>query len=320
MLCSARPLFGPRRRQEHPTLEDTERVWQGVLALGVPQRTAPAASALVAMEFPAEAASLTLACSLAELQEAAARVPTRSGSSRKVHAASKCLATLAAWGYLERIESRTAIALFDDASGSLAAAAAAQQQQQEGGGIDTTRAEQALPSGMRANTLQARAWLTLARKVGLSGALQARARSGGEAVAADKAIAWGDVETEAFDSWGAEASLEPTQFANALRALQTKGLISVERSPTVQVLVRGAVREETRDQLPDKTDARAQELLEKRNLRKEKLEALAECMRCPVDASLGENETLWRLIMRYFGELEPAPSHASGGERGGIPF
>ena len=34
----------------------------------------------------------------------------------------------------------------------------------------------------------------------------------------------------------------------------------------------------------------------------DKLKAMEACMTCPVDASLGEDETLWHLIMRYFGE------------------
>jgi hypothetical protein len=250
-----------------------------------------------------------LTCSTTELQDAASRIPTSSGSTRKVYSTSKCIRVLNAWGYLDRTASRTSVSLLDDAEGSLA---------QHSRSMDPGEEELRLPSGMRANTHQARAWLAVARNVGLRGALEAQAtRAGGEGEAR-RELVQRDVETSTFDTWARDCGLDQTQFANALRALQTKGLLSVERSPTVQIRVPGSVRDETGDVLPGKADERVQELVEKRQLRWDRLKAMEECMVCPVDRSLGEDETLWRLIMRYFGEEPCVELHRTVGVEGSM--
>ena len=112
------------------------------------------------------------------------------------------------------------------------------------------------------------------------------------------------VDTNTFDGWGTLAGLDTTQFTNAVRALGDKGLLSVKRSPTIQVRVPGPVRTETGEQLPAAGEERIRTLVDKRRRRQEKLQAVKAYMECPV-GELGEDETLWRFIMRYFGEEVP---------------
>ena len=287
---------------EYPTLEEVSRVWKGVLSLATDAAPPATTQALKAagIELPDEAADLVLACSATELQDAASAIVPESGSKRrsKVMASAKCLRILRAWGYLERTQSRTSVTLLDDSSGSLV-----QQVRSKGGGAGGAEIRHALPSDMKGTTNQARAWLALARNVGLAEALQKQAaKAGGGQKAGGGELAHKSVASDVFDDWAIDAGLDQTQFANALRALQTKGLVRVDKSPTVQVRVPGSVREEGFE-LPTRTDERVQELLQNRKLREDKLKAMERCLACETDPALGENDTLWRYIMQYFGEI-----------------
>lgn len=220
-----------------------------------------------------------------------------------MQATSKCVHILEQWGYLRRIKSRTTLIFYG--AGSEGGVASNLKDGVEGGGGG---GEPQLPAGMRANTQQARAWLALAHRAGLQGAMDAMAATPAAAAAAGDASAVGrrelarrEVETETFDSWAKDAGLDERQFANAVRALAAKGLIRVDRSATLQVRVPAEVREDTGEQLPDRTDERTRALVEKRQRRKAKIRAVEEYMACQTD-ELGENEALWRFIMRYFGE------------------
>ena len=70
------------------------------------------------------------------------------------------------------------------------------------------------------------------------------------------------------------------------------------------------------DELPDKSDSRVRELGEKRQRRLEKLKAMERFLGCPVDEAMGEDETLWRFVMRYFGESPAEEESLSAQGRG----
>mmetsp|Transcript_16298 Transcript_16298/g.52015 ORF Transcript_16298/g.52015 Transcript_16298/m.52015 type:complete len:667 (-) Transcript_16298:186-2186(-) len=254
---------------EHPTADDVSRVWQALLALGTEDSTRTPGR-------PREKADLLLSCSVTELQEAASRVTTTTASpdaqsgaprKRKVQATSKCVSILQDWGYLERTAPRTSVTF----------------QWGEGEGELNPDGSPPLPPSVRANTLQAHAWLALATQARMQSTV---------------------VDTNTFDGWGTLAGLDTTQFTNAVRALGDKGLLSVKRSPTIQVRVPGPVRTETGEQLPAAGEERIRTLVDKRRRRQEKLQAVKAYMEYPV-GELGEDETLWRFIMRYFGEEVP---------------
>ena len=109
------------------------------------------------------------------------------------------------------------------------------------------------------------------------------------------------VDSESFESWGVQAGLEPSQFANALRAMQTKGVLSLERSPTLQLHVPAAVRKVA---FPSNEDERAVAVVQSRELSLRKLRAMEEYMTHRVAKGCDENEELWRKITCYFGEEE----------------
>ena len=308
---------------EHPTAEDVLRVWRAMPSIGADIADGVAAdgagggaAAGVDIEWPAAAADLGLECSVTELQEAAGKVTTEGGSRRKVQATSRCVGALAEWGYLQRKPSRTSVSLFDDAGGSLRGRAAGRggpdgpsAGEGEGGGRHGGFAEGALPSGVRANTMQARAWRVLSRHVGLEAALESQGMVRGEDAAQPSEVTAAEagtelvrrvVETDAYDGWVQASGLDATQFANAVRGLQAKGLVGVQRSPALQVIVPAEMRETA---LPGKADPRLVALVEKRQRAVDKLKAVAEYMaRRPGKSAEEDNERLWRFIMRYFGE------------------
>ena len=70
------------------------------------------------------------------------------------------------------------------------------------------------------------------------------------------------VPTEEFDGWARAAGFdESSKFLSALRMLQTKGFLRLERSPAVQIRVPAAAR---KLQPPENEDERAAELEAKR--------------------------------------------------------
>ena len=280
---------------EHPTPDDVYRIWKAVLSLGT-EEVARRPTSLI--ELPDVPNDLLVSCSVVELQAAAMRVPHQGGSAmlprRKVQAVSKCVRVLAEWGYLERVESRTTISFFHAGGG-------------DGGGDG----ELQLPPSVRAKTMQAKAWLALAAQAGLTGAARAAAASSDapaddtDGTATPAEVLRREVHSETFDGWGRSAGLEPTQFANAVRALGDKGLIRVQRSPAVQIRVPGDARTEDGQQLPDPKDERVGTLLDRRKHREDKIKAMEKYMAFRA-GELGEDEDLWRFIMRYFGEAPAA--------------
>ena len=244
---------------------------------------------------------------------------------RKVAATSRCVHILRDWGYLERQPSRTTVTMFEDAEGGLSAQLATPASPDEAEVTVPT-----LPAGVRKGTQQAKAWLVLARRAGLQAAVQARSGGSGsgdlfeEAAAvpaaaaaaaaggaggggggtAAKELVQREVETETFDSWGLEVGLDATQFGNAVRALQTKGLVSVARSPTLQVRIPGEARSLP---LPAKDDERAIKLAEERKHGGDKLRAVESYIKCSTSKGGSENDVLWRQITSYFGEEDVVP-------------
>lgn len=166
---------------------------------------------------------------------------------------------------------------------------------------------------MRANTQQASAWLALAQRLvhrsggaGAGGDGAGGGGVGGGSADGDGAEVLGsrEVDSESFDSWGAQAGLTPTQFTNALRALQTKGLLSVQRSPTLLLSVPlGA----DAAPFPPDGDERLLAIAEERERALDRLRAVEGYLTHGVAAGANESDALWRLIMQHFGEVPSAP-------------
>lgn len=249
---------------------------------------------------------MEVACSVTELQDATAMGP-RGG--QKVGATSKCVRVLDAWGLLQRQQAYTSVTLFGDS----------ELRAQIGEAVAAGAIELPLPKGVRAGpkSLQAAAWLALAQRLlpltgsGAGDGADDGASGGGEGEAGDVAgdgdvevVAARDVGSESFDSWGAQAGLSPTQFASALRALQTKGLLTVKRSPTLLLSVPvGAAA----TPFPAEGDERLLSLAEERERAFDRLRAVEGYMTHGVAADAEESEELWRLIMQHFGEISEMP-------------
>lgn len=270
---------------EHPRPDDIARVWRAILHLGVEEEQTNEGRPIggFGVEMPYESPDVSLACAVSQLQDATAAGPQ---GGQKVTSTSRCVGILKEWGFLERLKSTTSVALFDDAEGSLQAALASAV------GADD---EPIFPAGLRPKTQQARAWLSLARRCGLRGAIMSR---GGTHEAGARLLRR-RVDTETFESWGVDSGMDATQFANALRALEKKKLIAVEKSPTLQLRVPGAARDE---ELPDRFDERISALEEKRKHSVAKLRAVEEYMRCEYADDADESDVLWKQITKYFGE------------------
>ena len=267
---------------EHPRPEDVGRVWKAILRLGVEVEETNANRPIggTAFEMPDEPPDLSLACAVGTLQDATALGPY---GGQKVASTSRCVNILRGWGFLQRLASTTSVALYDDDAGTLQAAPVSADE------------PLAFPGGLRPKTQQARAWRALAQSLGLEAALAAH--GGGHEAGAR--LLHRRVETDTLESWAVEAGMDATQFANALRALEKKKLVTVERSPTLQLRVPG---EERGEELPEPDDERIIELEERREHSVSKLRAVEEYMRVPIRADEDESDALWRQIMAYFGE------------------
>ena len=276
---------------------------------------------------------------MTELQEATAIGP-RGG--RKVGAASKCVRVLDAWGLLQRQQAYTAVTLFGDR----------ELRARIGEAVAAGETALPLPKGVREGpkSLQAAAWRALAQRLvprtgsgagdgaedGAKDGARDGASGGGGGEAGDGAaggdvevVGARDVDSESFDSWGAQAGLSPTQFANALRALQTKGLLTVKRSPTLLLSVPVGV---AATPFPAEGDERLLALTEERERAFDRLRTIERYMAHDTAADADESEELWRLMMQHFGEVptsgtEPSPSRPRGTNTAGgrptvpeIPF
>ena len=289
---------------EHPTSSEVYRVWLAVQRMA----TWPAAGQ------PARAGQV--ACSVTELQDATAIGP-RGG--QKVGATSKCVRVLDAWGLVQRQQAYTAVTLFGGR----------ELRARIGEAVAAGETALPLPKGVREGpkSLQAAAWRALAQRLvprtgsGAGDGADDGASGGGGGEAGDDAaggemevVAARDVDSESFDSWGAQAGLSPTQFANALRALQTKGLLTVKRSPTLLLSVPvGAAA----TPFPAEGDERLLALTEERERAFDRLRAIERYMAHDLAADTDENEELWRLMMQHFGEVptsrtKPSPPRPRG--------
>ena len=293
---------------EHPTSSEVHRVWRAVQGMAV--------AAPPAVGLPPGAAEggrgaqlqgcMEVACSVTELQDATAIGP-RGG--QKVGATSKCVRVLDAWGLLQRQQAYTAVTLLGDS----------ELRARIDEAVAAGATELPLPKGVRAGpkSLQAAAWLALAQRLvpragsGVSDGAGDGGGGGGEGEVGDVAgdgdievVGARDVDTESFDSWGAQAGLSPTQFASALRALQTKGLLTVKRSPTLLLSVPvGAAA----TPFPAEGDERLLSLADERERAFDRLRAVEGYMTQDITADAEESEELWRLIMRHFGEISEMP-------------
>ena len=290
---------------EHPTSSEVARVWRAVqsMATVVPPAAGLPPGAAESGRGAQLQACMELACSVTELQDATAMGP-RGG--QKVGATSKCVRVLDAWGLLQRQQAYTAVTLFGDS----------ELRARIGEAVAAGATELPLPKGVREGpkSLQAAAWRALAQRLVPrtgSGAVDGAddgASGGGEGEEAGDVAGDGDIEvvgardvdSESFDSWGAQAGLSPTQFASALRALQTKGLLTVKRSPTLLLSVPvGAAA----TPFPAEGDERLLSLAEDRERAFDRLRAVEGYMTHDTAADAEESEELWRLIMQHFGEI-----------------
>jgi hypothetical protein len=121
---------------EHPTLEDVQRVWAAVLK----------ASTQVLLD-PIDPGDYQLACSITELQAL-----TEQSGKRAVAATSKCVRYLHEWGFLQRSRSITTVSMYGDEDYR------AKLQEALGSSQLAAGRELPLPAGLRAGTQQAKAW------------------------------------------------------------------------------------------------------------------------------------------------------------------
>ena len=267
---------------EHPTLEDVQRVWAAVLK----------ASTQV-LHDPIDPGDYQLACSITELQAL-----TEQSGKRAVAATSKCVRYLHDWGFLQRSRSITTVSMYGDEDYRAKLREALGSSQLAAG------RELPLPAGLRAGTQQAKAWLAIAQQILRTSDLIRGTDADDEASVAEEEggaieLVRRQVDSESFEGFGLQAGLQPTQFVAALRTMRDKGLLSVERSPSVQVRVPAAARQAV---FPLKEDARALAVTEKRNISLRKLKAMEDYITHKVEEGGDENEELWRKIMSYFGE------------------
>ena len=319
----------------HPPVEAVARVWRTLLAEAAPRRADAPPSAFGAA---AGAADLFLECSVKELQEATRLHGAKEGGTGPpVSAAARCVNVLAQWGFVERLSSRTALRVPDAAAAQLCVDAAAGPGPAEGRGeaevadvADATSdadaeaaaaeaAAAALPAGVRKGTNQAAAWSFVARRIG--GEMRRQAAAGGGGPGASEAAL--EVESDDFDDWARQAGFgnaaDPQKaresFANALRALQTKGLLQMSRTAALQVRIPAAA---ARAPLPtSEADERVRELKASRAFHLAKLDEVVSYMSCRVTRDGDEDEALWRRILDYFGEEAEGAGAGAAGELGG---
>ena len=297
---------------EAPTAADVQSVWRAVQALAAKsptrraaqaaeigergQQAPPASSSDKDLDQDLDGQDLELASSVTELQDLTAQFGVGRRKGKKVGATSKCLRLLSQWGLLHRLPSTTRATLYaEEEHRRILARAMA-----EG-------AELPLPKGVRANTFQAKAWQAVAQRLlrpadvaaEAEASSTAEASGGPAAIAARSVLRSVEMDTESFDAWGVQVGLEPPQYASALRALQTKGLLAMERSPALQVRIPSAAREQS---LPAEGDERLLDLEDARKLSLARLNAVKEYLATTVADGEDENEALWLQITRYFGE------------------
>lgn len=246
-----------------PRPRDVEATWQAIQKLAAAPEP-PLPQDLAALLAPGEEG---LACSVKDLQAATKAVNRR----RPVLSANRCAYLLSSWGLLERMPSRTRVALPEQATSASDAA----------GGAEPT-----LPPGLKKGTLQARAWSFVASKVGRRGTL----------------LVGDDEFSEEW--WSAAGFAEEKQFMTAIRALQAKELVQVERSMPVRIRLPPAAE---RGSMPGEDDEQMAALVDARQRQLDRLTSMVNYMECEVSPGCDENETLWYVVAKYFGEAVEAP-------------